>query len=110
MRRSTIAAKDAYPYIASWNGSDKNTTVGLKVSATLRAFVTAQMGPEAAALFEEDFINYNKGYILCLNVPVNLINFFGPTIQTSDRNFIKTLTFTKVAMQSTFIGQKGNRS
>jgi len=51
MRRSTIAAKDAYPYIASWNGSDKNTTVGLKVSATLRAFVTAQMGPEAAALY-----------------------------------------------------------
>ena len=110
MRTSTLVSNDAYPFIATWNGSNANTATGLKVNAALKQVVISQIGAQAAALFESDFINYNDGFILCQNIPDNLNTLFAATANTTTKNFRKTLRFTPVKMPATFKGQKGNLS
>lgn len=110
MRKSTLVSNDAYPFIATWNGSNANTATGLKVNAVLKQVVISQIGAQAAALFENDFINYNDGFILCQNIPDNLNTLFAATANTTTKNFRKTLRFTPVKMPATFKGQKGNLS
>lgn len=111
LRKTTISTKDFYPYVATWNGPSTNTATGLKAYPALKAFVRSQIGANAAALFEDDFVNYNQGYILCQNIPDDLNRFFASTIQDiSSINFRKTITFNTIIMPSTFKGQKGNLS
>jgi len=110
MRTTTIGTKDAYPFVCSWNGSNSNTATGLKVSAKLKEVVISQIGSQAAALFESDFVNYNSGCILCQNIPDNLNIIFASNNATVQASFLKTIRFIVVRMPSTFKGQKGNLS
>lgn len=111
LRKTTVGAKETYPYVTTWKGPDTNTSVGLKTSPILKAFVTAQIGTQMAALFEDDFINYNQGYILCQNIPDDLYRFFASTNpDPSTISFRKSITFISAIMPSTFKGQKGNLS
>lgn len=111
LRRTTIGAKETYPFVTTWNGPSTNTPTGLKASPILKAFVTSQIGTTAAALFEDDFVNYTQGYILCQNIPDDLNRFFAPTVNdASTISFRKSITFTVVIMPATFKGQKGNLS
>jgi hypothetical protein len=111
LRKTTIGSKEIYPYVTTWKGPNTNESSGLKSSAILKSFVTAQIGTQMAALFEDDFVNYNQGYILCQNIPDDLFRFFASTSpDASTISFRKTITFTSVIMPSTFKGQKGNLS
>lgn len=125
MRRSKLSTSTAYPFICSFNGSAINAQVGLKVNSTLKRFVIAQIGTTAAALFENDFINYDKGFILVQNTEILLNKIFlsaasassgpsGPAGSSGSTatppNIINTISFTSVKMPSTFKNQKGNLS
>ena len=63
MRTSKLASNTTYPFICSFNGSGTSANVGLKANALLKQFVTAQIGVTAAALFQDDFINYKDGFM-----------------------------------------------
>lgn len=110
MRTTTIGSKEAFPFVTTWNGTNSSTATGLKVNADMKQVVISQIGAQAAALFESDFVNYNSGYILCQNIPDNLQVVFTSKDPTVVNNFRKTIRFIVVRMPSTFIGQKGNLS
>ncbi len=127
MRKSKLSSSVTYPFICSFNGTNINSKVGLNANALLKRFVEAQIGVTAAALFNEDFINYKDGVILCQNTNVLLIQIFGSgTPQPASSGFSgssaaaagipvyanlrNTISFTPVRMPSTFINQKGNLS
>lgn len=110
IRIKSLVSSEAYLFVATWNGSNSNTATGLKVSSLLKQVVITQIGAQAAALFESDFVNYSSGYILCQNVPDNLNIIYTATNGNAPNNLRKTLRFTVVRMPSTFIGQKGNLS
>jgi|688.fasta_scaffold12954_3 hypothetical protein len=124
MRTTKISSNTAYPFICSFDGSSVNSKVGLKTNPILRAFVEDQIGKEAANLFNDDFINYKEGFILCQNVDVLLNKIFGSTAAGSTGssgssaasevptlpNLRKIISFTVVRMPSTFKNQKGNLS
>lgn len=127
MRKSKLASSTTYPFICSFNGSGVSAKVGLKANALLKQFVTAQIGVAAAALFQDDFINYKDGFILCQNMDILLERIFGSGTPASKptgtsgssgaasntpafANLRKTISFTPVRMPSTFKNQKGNLS
>ena len=64
IRNKQLSSSDAYPFVATWNGSNSSAATGLKVNAQLKQIVISHIGVQAAKLFESDFINYNSGYIL----------------------------------------------
>jgi hypothetical protein len=110
MRTARLTSNTSYPFIATWNGTNLNTATGLKISSLLKSVVLSQIGAEAASLFEDDFINYNQGYILCQSIPDDLNKIFASTNNVSFRNLQKSISFIVVRMPATFIGQKGNLS
>ncbi len=117
MRKSKLSSSVTYPFICSFNGTNINSKVGLNANALLKRFVEAQIGVTAAALFNEDFINYKDGVILCQNTNVLLIQIFGSSGSSAAAagipvyaNLRNTISFTPVRMPSTFINQKGNLS
>lgn len=112
MRTSKLSSSTTYPFICSFNGSGVNTNVGLKADIVLKRYVLAQIGQSAADLFQDDFINYNKGFILCQNTDVLLNKMFSSAIPVTQvfANLRNTISFTVVRMPSTFVGQKGNLS
>lgn len=123
MRTSKLTSNTTYPFICSFNGSGVSAKVGLKQNNLLKQFVTNQIGVAAAALFQDDFINYDKGFILCQNMDTLLNKIFGsgtpaPNPSGSSEssgapvsaNLRNTISFTPVRMPSTFVNQKGNLS
>lgn len=127
MRTSKLASNTTYPFICSFNGSGTSANVGLKANALLKQFVTAQIGVTAAALFQDDFINYKDGFMLCQNMDTLLHLIFGSGTPASKpsgssgssgavsnipalANLRNTISFTPVRMPSTFKNQKGNLS
>ena len=110
IRNKQLSSSDAYPFVATWNGSNSSAATGLKVNAQLKQIVISHIGVQAAKLFESDFINYNSGYILCQNIPDDLNQAFTSQNLTAKANFQRTLRFTLVRMPSTFKSQKGNLS
>ena len=110
IRNKQLSSSDAYPFVATWNGSNSSAATGLKVNAQLKQIVISHIGVQAAKLFESDFINYNSGYILCQNIPDDLNQAFTSQNLTAKANFQRTLRFTLVRIPSTFKSQKGNLS
>jgi len=112
MRTSKLSSSTTYPFICSFNGSGINTKVGLQADIILKKYVLSQIGKAAADLFQDDFINYNKGFILCQNTNV-LLNKMFSSAAPPEKEFASirnTISFTVVRMPSTFVGQKGNLS
>ena len=94
IRNKQLSSSDAYPFVATWNGSNSSAATGLKVNAQLKQIVISHIGVQAAKLFESDFINYNSGYILCQNIPDDLNQAVTSQNLTAKANFQRNLRFT----------------
>lgn len=113
-----LGASDVFLYIASWNGAKAGLS-GIK-NAKLSAAVVRHLGQETASLFQNDFINYTEGVILCMNQASELNKFFGTTVPTPPNqaqgnvgvfaSISDFLRFTCVRMPEEFINQKNNLS
>jgi hypothetical protein len=111
---SRLAVSDGPLWIASWNGSTGSD--GLKINASLSQMVTSQIKPDLATLFNDSFINYQYGIILCTNQPEDLNKFFtgstsnSSTVAGANYSLKDNLRFTSVAMPAEFINKKSQLS
>jgi hypothetical protein len=111
-----LSGTDVFLYVASWNGSKKG--LGGVNNPLLSAAVVRHLGQETANLFNNDFINYDQGVILCMNQASELNKFFSTTTPNAPNQsqgnvgvFVSIsdfLRFTCVRMPEEFIKQKNN--
>lgn len=105
MRRTQLNLSENFVWIASYAGETSASGLISNKNPALSQFVLNQAGPTVKALFDKDFINYDDGYILCVNTNAYLDKFFGTG--GYDSNITNSLTFTCVRMPSQFVRKKG---
>ena len=92
-------------YVANWDGASSDvrglSSIG---NARLTSAVQNQLGTEARGLYDSNFINYNSGYILCVNTPTLLNKFFADS-NAADASVSNSVRFTSVLMPNHFIGK-----
>lgn len=93
-------------WIANWNGSSSTTKGFGNTSTDLKSLATKQIGSDSAALFDQDFVNYAKGYILCVNTSSQLQSLLASASADVLNTIIQSLVFTVVRMPQDFIGQQ----
>jgi len=101
-----------YLYIASWKGSADASSNNAGVNPNLSAMITKHLGASSASLFASDFINYQAGYILCVNTQSYLDKFFN-SISDNNAAFLgisSSLKFTAVKMPEEFVNNKSKLS
>jgi hypothetical protein len=97
-------------YILNWDDVTTSSR-GFSVSPDLKRICLAQKGSEAANLFDNDFVNYTSGYILCVNTPVNINSVLGSSLSSpSAASIVGSLVFTVVRMPKEFIGNEASLS
>lgn len=109
-----LSGGDPFLYIASYNGSKTKTGLATIKNNLLNSAVLGQIGMQAYAEFQDDFINYKSGLILCVNTPFDLNKFFQTTPASGSSGvgaFVSvpnSVVFTVVRMPTQFINKKGN--
>ncbi len=93
-------------YIASWDGVLGSSKKSIKEteSFTFLEAIQSQLTNEEALNFERNFINYEKGCILCVNTPM-LLNKFFATAKVEEPIYLKradSIRFAKVTMPQEF--------
>lgn len=98
-------------WIANWDNQQNSSrgfgTQGI-ASSKLRAICAAQRGETAAALFDNNFINYTQGYLLCTNTRT-VLNSIG-NIDYASNSVLGSLVFTVVRMPAEFISNEASLS
>lgn len=108
LKRSKLTASIIPLYVASWDGTTKNFISGItrSDSTAFKNAIDNQLGTDASFNFKDSFVNYQLGYILCVNTPALLNKFYGTgSLLPSD-----TIRFSKVLMPSEFIKKQNSLS
>ena len=98
-------------YVLKWDDEQNSSRGFSNTSLDLRAICLAQKGEAATRLFDNDFVNYTSGYILCVNTPININSNLGGSLGSpSAASIVGSLVFTVVRMPKEFIGNEANLS
>lgn len=98
---STLTSNQIDTYIANWDGSDSSGLSAAGSSHPIQTIISYQLKSSDISFFQDSFINYNEGLLLCVNTKKML--------NTSVFNDIKNpltlyLTFRVVRMPRDFKG------
>ena len=113
---SQLKGENPFLYIASYNKSKTQTGLSTIKNPILNIAVLNQIDIQAYAEFQDDFINYKSGLILCVNTHFDLNKFFATSSAPSSGNLgigaysslPNSVVFTVVTMPQQFINKKGS--
>ncbi len=113
---SQLKGENPFLYIASYNKSKTQTGLLTIKNPILNIAVLNQIDIQAYAEFQDDFINYKSGLILCVNTHFDLNKFFATSSAPSSGNLgigaysslPNSVVFTVVTMPQQFINKKGS--
>lgn len=113
---SQLKGENPFLYIASYNKSKTQTGLSTIKNPILNVAVLSQIGIQAYAEFQNDFINYKSGLILCVNTHFDLNKFFATSSTSNSGNLgigaysslPNSVVFTVVTMPQQFINKKGS--
>lgn len=93
-------------HIFNWDGPQDSSRGFRNINSIFRTICANQKGETATALFDNDFVNYTSGYILCVNTPVLIGSTFGAASSVNANSLLGSLVFTVVRMPEEFIGNQ----
>lgn len=113
---SQLKGENPFLYIASYNKSKTQTGLSTIKNPILNIAVLNQIDIQAYAEFQDDFINYKSGLILCVNTHFDLNKFFATSSLPNSGNLgigaysslPNNVVFTVVTMPQQFINKKGS--
>ena len=113
---SQLKGENPFLYIASYNKSKTQTGLSTIKNPILNIAVLNQIDIQAYAEFQDDFINYKSGLILCVNTHFDLNKFFATSSLPNSGNLgfgaysslPNSVVFTVVTMPQQFINKKGS--
>ena len=113
---SQLKGENPFLYIASYNKSKTQTGLLTIKNPILNIAVLNQIDIQAYAEFQDDFINYKSGLILCVNTHFDLNKFFATSSLPNSGNLgigaysslPNSVVFTVVTMPQQFINKKGS--
>lgn len=113
---SQLKGENPFLYIASYNKSKTQTGLLTIKNPILNIAVLNQIDIQAYAEFQDDFINYKSGLILCVNTHFDLNKFFATSSLPNSGNLgigaysslPNNVVFTVVTMPQQFINKKGS--
>lgn len=96
-------------YIASWNGGESISNLKNPAVSALRTELTTQF-PNLGIEFDQSFINYITGRILCVNTPALLNKFFVDSTDSAEQDekikLRSAIRFTLVEMPKEFVNNE----
>lgn len=115
LRMTMVNVSDGFFWIASWNGNNNISGFTAVNNNSFKSYVSNQLGSNTASLFNDNFVNYKEGLILCVNQGGVLDKFFstssgtpvvGPSASGAYVSLKNNLRFICVRMPEQFKDKK----
>lgn len=108
LNQQPIVSQTQDLYIANWDNTQEPVKGFSNINSVFRTIAVRQRGEAASALFDNNFINYTEGYVLCVNTPAVLSALVGAT--NGAGSLLASLVFTVVRIPADFIGKESSLS